>query len=247
MTQADTVSPGEAIRWLHDEGLSRLAGTAANAAAPFGAFTVEVATGAVTAYPVANTGAGAQLLTLSADELPPPVDSARRLVVAGITLADAILVIDLAAYLTVAINADDAVAVARSWVMQLLLDPEVTITTNSEAVTVGKSPRCRRGFFPGGGAPIIHVDDKRPPVTTIVLDAADDGTDRIDVGPDGTGEVYLGARFWPLKFVMTIDDTMWSGLVADLTAPSAPSDAPAPGRTAVAAADTTERPPEMSR
>ncbi|TLG12424.1 hypothetical protein FEK35_10945 [Nocardia cyriacigeorgica] len=246
MTEAETVSPGEAIRWLHDEGLSRLAGTATNAAAPFGAFTVDVATGAVTAYPVANTGAGAQLLTLSADELPAPVGSAPRLVVAGITMANAILVIDLAAFLTVAISADNAVAVARSWVMQLLLDPEVTITTNSEEVTVGDSPRCRRGFFPGGGAPIIHVDDKRPPVTTIVLDAADDGTDRIEVAPDGTGEVYLGARFWPLRFVMTIDDTMWSGLVAGLSDTSDTS-SPAPRPTAVAAADTTERPPEMSR
>lgn len=246
MTQADTVSPGEAIRWLHEEGLSRLAGTAANAAAPFGAFTVDVATGAVTAYPVTNTGAGAQLLTLSADELPPPVESARRLVVAGITMGDAILVIDLAAFLQVAISADHAVAVARSWVMQLLLDPEVTITTNSEAVTVGDSPRCRRGFFPGGGASIIHVDDKRPPVTTLVLDAADDGIDRIEVAPDGTGEVYLGARFWPLRFVMTIDDTMWSGLVAGLSGTSdAPGPAPRP--TAVAAADATERPPEMNR
>ncbi|NEW51095.1 hypothetical protein GV792_13640 [Nocardia cyriacigeorgica] len=248
MTQTDAVSAGEAVRWLHEEGLSRLAGIAGHAAGPFGAFTVEVSTGTVTAHPVASTGAGSQVLTMSADELPPPAEPAHRLVVVGITTAQAILVIDLSAYLAVAISADDPVGAARSWVMQLLLDPEVTVTTNCAAVAIGDSPRCRRGFFPGGGAPIIHIDDKRPPVTRVTLDTADESADRLEVARDGSGEMYLGARFWSLNLVMTIDETTWAALAASLEAEvaAAPDSSPA-SPASVVAVGTAERPPEISR
>ncbi|WP_280233640.1 hypothetical protein [Nocardia cyriacigeorgica] len=246
MTQTDAVSAGEAVRWLHDEGLSRLAGTAGHAAGPFGAFTVEVSTGTVTAHPVASTGAGSQVLTMSADELPPPGQPAHRLVVVGITTAQAILVVDLSAYLAIAISADDPVGAARSWVMQLLLDPEITVTTNSPAVAIGDSPRCRRGFFPGGGAPIIHIDDQRPPVTTVTLDAAGESADRLEMALDGTGEMYLGTRCWPLSLVMTIDETTWSALAASLDAPAEPGPSTA-SPASVVAAGTAERPPEINR
>ncbi|MFE3445393.1 hypothetical protein ACFXNW_20385 [Nocardia sp. NPDC059180] len=248
MTQTDAVSAGEAVRWLHEEGLSRLAGTAGHAAGPFGAFTVEVSTGTVNAHPVASTGSGSQVLTMSADELPAPSQPAHRLVVVGITTSEAILVVDLSAYLAVAISADNPIGAARSWVMQLLLDPEITVTTNSADVAIGDSPRCRRGFFPGGGAPIIHIDDKRPPVTTVTLDAADESADRLEVALDGTGEMYLGARFWSLSLVMTIDETTWSALTASLEAEAAAASDPSPApHSSVVAAGTAERPPEISR
>ncbi|WP_051023270.1 hypothetical protein [Nocardia pneumoniae] len=210
------VTVADTVRWLHDEGLVRLAGVAEGMSETIVAYTIEVATGTVTAHPATGGGVGADAVTLAADDLPYPVGTAKRLVIAGVTTTDSVLVVDLAATLSIAINADHPEQAARSWVMQLLLNPEITITTNSADVAIGTSSRLRQSFIPGGGATLVNVDDTRPPVTAVTLNATTDGPDHLDVAADGTGEMYLGARFWQLRQVMRIEDAAWSALAARL-------------------------------
>ncbi|MFB8281076.1 hypothetical protein [Nocardia colli] len=204
------------MRWLHEEGLARLAGAGGGAAEALWAYTIEVATGRVTGYPVAGDGQGAEVLSLPADELPAPLQTAKRLVVVGVTTAECVLVVDLATVQSIAVEADRPEETARAWVLQLLLNPEVTVTTNSAAVVVADAPRCRHSFIPGGGATIVNVDDRRLPVTAITLNPAEDGPNHVDVAADGTGELYLGARYWKLAEVLRIDDQTWGDLAATL-------------------------------
>ncbi|WP_280495333.1 hypothetical protein [Nocardia asiatica] len=213
---APEVTVADTVRWLHDEGLVRLAGVADGISETIVAYTIDIATGTVSAHPATGGGVGADVVSLAADDLPYPVGTARRLVVVGVTTTDSVLVIDLAATLTIAINADRPAQAARSWVLQLLLNPEVTITTNSADVAIGASARLRQSFIPGGGATLVNVDDTRPPVTAVTLNATTEGPDHLDVAPDGTGEMYLGARFWQLRQVMRIEDAAWSVLAARL-------------------------------
>ncbi|MEU1527518.1 hypothetical protein ABZ413_35550 [Nocardia rhamnosiphila] len=208
----DSVSAADAIGWLHEEGLTRLAALGSGSPNPAVAFSVDVSTGIVTKYPAANGGIGADSSTVAADDLPAPLDSSNRLVVVGITSSDQILVVDLAGSLVIGINGDRPEAAARSWVMQLLLNPDITVTTNSADVAIGSSPRCRKSFIPGGGGSIVSVDDGNPPVTTVSMNSDVEGSDYLDLLGDGTGEMYLGARVWPLRLVMTIGDTAWSAL-----------------------------------
>ncbi|WP_063821161.1 hypothetical protein [Nocardia araoensis] len=213
---APEVTVADTVRWLHDEGLVRLAGVADGISDIIVAYTIDVATGTVSAHPATGGGVGADVVSLAADDLPYPTGTARRLVVAGVTTTDAVLVIDLAATLTIAINADHPEQTARSWVLQLLLNPEVTVTTNSADVAIGSSARLRQSFIPGGGATLVNVDDTRPPVTAVTLNPATEGPDHLDVAPDGTGELYLGARFWQMRQVMRIEDAAWAALAARL-------------------------------
>lgn len=208
----ESVSAADAIGWLHEEGLARLAALGSGSPNPAVAFAVDVATGIVTKYPAANGGIGADSTTVSADDLPPPVDSPNRLVIVGITNTDQLLVVDLAGSLVLGINGDRPELAARSWVTQLLLNPAITITTNNADVAIGSSPRCRKSFIPGGGGSIVSVDDGNPPVTTISMNSDVDGADYLDLIGDGSGEMYLGARVWPLRLVMTIGDAPWSAL-----------------------------------
>ncbi|WP_306360052.1 hypothetical protein [Nocardia sp. CC227C] len=211
-----TVTVTETLRWLYEEGLQRLAGVGARQSNPIAAYTVSVATGTVTVHPATGGGGGSDAITLSAEDLPHPADSSRRLVVVGITSAEAALVVDLETTLGMAINADRPECAARSWAMQLMLNPEITLTTNSAATAIGGSDRYRHTFIPGGGATLINIDDARPPITTVTLNPTAESPDRLDVEADGSGECYLGTRFWRLRKVMTIDDTTWSALSATL-------------------------------
>jgi hypothetical protein len=208
----DSVSAADAIGWLHEEGLTRLAALGSGAPNPAVAFSIDVSTGIVTKYPAANGGIGADSSTVAADDLPAPLDSSNRLVVVGITSSDQILVVDLAGSLVIGINGDRPELAARSWVMQLLLNPDIAVTTNSADVAIGSSPRCRKSFIPGGGGSIVSVDDGNPPVTTVSMNSDVEGSDYLDLLGDGTGEMYLGARVWPLRLVMTIGDAAWSAL-----------------------------------
>ncbi|MBF6467323.1 hypothetical protein IU427_19355 [Nocardia beijingensis] len=221
---APDVTVADTVRWLHDEGLVRLAGVADGISSTIVAYTIDVATGTVSAHPATGGGVGADVVSLAADDLPYPVGTARRLVIAGVTTTDAVLVIDLATTLTIAINADHPEQAARSWVLQLLLNPEITITTNSADVAIGTSTRLRQSFIPGGGATLVNVDDTRPPVTAVTLNPATEGPDHLDVDPDGTGELYLGARFWQLRQVMRIEDAAWAVLAARLESVADDSD-----------------------
>ncbi|MFC9897823.1 hypothetical protein ACFVMC_29390 [Nocardia sp. NPDC127579] len=216
MTEASGVTVGDTIRWLHEEGLVRLAGVAGRVSSPISAYTVDVATGSVSAHPATGVGLGSDVVVLAADDLPYPVGTPKRLVVVGVTTAESVLVVDLAATLTLSINADRPEPAARSWVMQLLLNPEITLNTNSAEVVLADSPRCQQRFMPGGGATIINVDDKRPPITVVTLNSGADEPDHLDLADDGTGEMYLGARFWQLRQVSTIDDTAWAALGQEL-------------------------------
>ncbi|WP_324189100.1 hypothetical protein [Nocardia otitidiscaviarum] len=211
-----TVTVTETLRWLYEEGLQRLAGVGARQSNPIAAYTVAVATGTVTVHPATGAEGGSDAITLSAEDLPHPADSSRRLVVVGITSAEAALIVDLESTLGMAINADRPECVARSWAMQLMLNPEITLTTNSAATAIGGSERYRHTFIPGGGATLINIDDARPPITTVTLNPTTESPDHLDVEADGSGECYLGTRFWRLRKVMTIDDTTWSALSATL-------------------------------
>ncbi|OXR41186.1 hypothetical protein [Nocardia cerradoensis] len=217
MTDPGGVTVADTVRWLHGEGLVRLAGLAERTPDLLAAYTIDVATGTVNAYPVTGAGAGSAAMTFAADDLPDPVGTARRLVVVGVTSSQAVLVVDLAASLAISITSARPEPAARSWVLQLLLNPEVTITTNSAELTPASDPRCRTSFIPGSSATIVNVDDMQPPLTTITLNPATDGPDHLDVGPDGTGEMYLGTRFWQLHQVMTVGDEAWSAISARLS------------------------------
>ncbi|MFE7801055.1 hypothetical protein [Nocardia sp. NPDC057440] len=223
------VTIADTVRWLHEEGLVRLAGVAEQASGIIAAYTVEVATGTVVAHPVAGSGGGSDVITVAADDLPHPVGTARRLVIVGVTTAEALLVVDLAATLAISINADFPEQAARSWVLQLMLNTEVTVTTNCSDVAIGSSPRLRQSFIPGGGALIVNVDDSRPPVTAITLNAATEGPDHLELEVDGTGEMYLGSRFWALSHVMRIEDEAWAALAERLDADDAESAGPPVG------------------
>ncbi|MFD0364590.1 hypothetical protein ACFQZZ_24375 [Nocardia sp. GCM10030253] len=221
MAGVPDVTVADTVRWLQEEGLMRLAGVADRASETIAAYTIEVATGTVNAHPATGSGGGgADVTSFAADDLPHPIGTAKRLVIVGVTTSHALLVVDLAATLTIAINADRPAEAARSWAIQLMLNPEITITTNSADVAIGTSPRLRQSFIPGGGATVLNVDDTRPPLTSVTLNATSDGTDYLDVGGDGTGEMYLGASFWPLRHVMTIKDDAWSALAAQLEDPA---------------------------
>ena len=237
MTEPVAVTVADTVRWLHEEGLVRLAGVCERSVHPIAAFTVDVATGTVGAHPA--SGAGSDVSTLAADDLPHPVGTPRRLVIVGVTASEAMLVVDLSAALTISINADQPEEAARSWVLQLLLNPDIAISTNSAAVAIGNSPRCRRSFIPGGSATIINVDDSNPPLTTVTLNAAVEGPDHLDIEPDGTGEMYLGSRFWSLRQVMAVGDDAWSRLIDQMSgSPQSPDSTPAE-----ATPDTAGTPP----
>ncbi|MBY8862739.1 hypothetical protein K7711_40160 [Nocardia sp. CA2R105] len=228
MTEPDAVTVPDTIRWLHEEGLIRLAGVADSRSGPIAAYTVEVATGMISAHPATGAEEGSDVMTLAAEDLPYPVGTPKRLVIVGVTTAEAVLVVDLASSLAMSINGDKPETAARSWAMQLLLNPEISLTTNSAAVAIKAGPRFRQSFIPGSGSTIIQIDDRNPPVTTITLNARTDGPDHLDIAPGGTGEMYLGARFWELRQVMTIDDDAWAALDEQLTGP-APGVSPGPG------------------
>lgn len=225
MTDDGGVTVADTIRWLHEEGLVRLAGVAGRMPNPVCAYTVDVATGTVSVFPATGAGVSSDVATLAADDLPASAGSTKRLVIVGVTTSDTILVVDLAAGLDIAINADRPQSTARSWVLQLMLNPEITLTTNSVDVTITGTPRLRQSFIPGGRV-IINVDDKHPPVTMITLNSTTDGSDHLEVAPDGTGEMYLGARCWPLRQVMTMQDAAWTNLCARLTSPAESSFGP---------------------
>lgn len=205
------VTPADTIRWLHDSGLNRLAAFAGDVPEPIAAYAVATGDGTIAAYPAL----AGHVSTTSANGLPPEAETPGRLVVLGI-VGDAVLVVDLAAVLAIAIHADDPMPVLRSWVAQLLLNPAVTVTTNSGAADAVGTPRYRQMFIPGGGLTILTVDDGHPPVTTVTLNPQADRADRLDVTADGGGELRLGSRSWSLRQVMTIDETAWSALAATM-------------------------------
>jgi hypothetical protein len=212
------VTAADAVRWLHEEGLVRLSGVGGRIPDPIVAYTIEIATGAVSAHPATGVGLGSDVITLSADDLPRPVGTGKKLIVVGVTTTAAVLVMDLAVADRISINGDRPEATARAWVMQLLLNPEITVTTNSGELAIADSPRCRHGFIPGAATTIVTIDDKRPPVTTVSLNLSDDGPDHVDIARDGTAEVYLGARFWQLGTIMQVQDEAWDALADQLAA-----------------------------
>ncbi|UGT63355.1 hypothetical protein [Nocardia asteroides] len=210
------VTVADTVRWLHEEGLVRLAAVADQALRNFCAFTVDVRTGRVGAHPESGGEEGAEVTSLAADDLPHPVGSAQRLVIVGVTVAEEVLVVDLAATLALAINAERPALAARSWVLQLMLNPAVSVTTNSAEVVAGDNPRLRQSFIPGSGVTVVNIDDDRPPLTAITFNSAEDGPDHLDLEPDGTGEMYLGSRFWRLRHVLCVADEPWAELARQL-------------------------------
>lgn len=218
-TEADAgVTAADAVRWLQDEGMTRLAALGTGAPSPAGAYTVDVASGNVATFPLSNGGIGSESGAVGADDLPQPQETANRLVTVGVTTANTVLVVDLAATLIFGISGTRPELTARSWVTQLLMNPDISLSSNSPDVVIGGSPRCKQSFIPGGGGSVISVDDKQPPVTTVALNPATDHPDRIDIADDGTGELYLGTRFWQLRHVMSIGDDAWNALAARLNA-----------------------------
>ncbi|MFE3081483.1 hypothetical protein [Nocardia tengchongensis] len=219
MSDTAEVTVADTVHWLHDEGLARLAAVGGAAASPLAAYTVEIATGTVTAFPAAVTGPGTDVLTLPADDLPNPAGTPGRLVVVGVTATESVLVLDLAALPELNINAEHPEHTARAWLVQLLLTPGITITTNSVELEVPGSDRCRFTFIPGGDT-LLTVDDRQPPATTITLNAATEGTGQLDVAPDGAAELYLGTRFWQLQNALSLNDGTWTALIAQLGNPA---------------------------
>ena len=245
MTEAVEVTVADTIRWLHEEGLNRLVGVADRVSHPISALTVDVATGTITVYPAAGGGVGSEAMALAADDLPNPIDTPKRLVIVGVTTAESVLVLDLSAILDLAVNANRPQESVRSWMLQLLLNPEVTIVTNSDDMTIGDSPRLQQNFIPGGDATIVTVDDEQPPVTTITFNPEIEGPDHLDVAVDGSGELYLGARFWRLRQVLALDDAQWQALAEQMSPtdaaaqPDSPPTTPPPGRVSVSSPDVT--------
>lgn len=220
---AAEVTAADVVRWLHGEGLVRLAAVGGRIPDPIVAYTIDIATGSVGAHPATGAGLGSDVVTLSADDLPGPVGTAKRLLVVGITTAEAVLVLDLAVAERMSINGENPETVARAWLMQLLLNPEISITTNSAELSIADSPRCRHGFMPGAAMTIVTIDDGNPPVTTLRLDADDDEPDHLDLTEAGTAELYLGARFWQLRTIMRVSDAAWAALDDRLTASGDPN------------------------
>lgn len=221
MTEPEGVTVADTVRWLHAEGLSRLVGIGERALHPIVAYTIDIATGAISAHPDTGAAMGTEVMTLAADDLPRSVGTPKRLLVVGVTTADSVLVVDLGHFRRIGLTADNPVAPARAWAMQLVLNPDITLTTNSADLAISGSARCTQSFIPGSGAMVINVDDKNPPVTTISLNPGTDEIDHLDVAADGTAELYLGARFWRLRQVMSIDDDAWQILAAVLCPDSA--------------------------
>ncbi|MFE4455807.1 hypothetical protein ACFROC_00485 [Nocardia tengchongensis] len=215
MSELAEVTVADTVRWLHDEGLARLAGVGADAPGPIVAYTVEVATGMVTVFPAEVIGPGTDVVSVPADDLPAATGTPKRLVVVGVTVTDAVLVLDLAAVRSLGVFATRPEFVIRAWIMQLLLDPDLIITTNSDALAVEAGTRLRHTFIPGGGT-LVTIDDKQPPVTTITLNPATEGPERLEVAADRSAELYLGTRFWQLHRVLGIDELTWADLVARL-------------------------------
>ncbi|MQY28221.1 hypothetical protein [Nocardia aurantia] len=214
MTAPSEVTVADTIRWLHDEGLVRLTGVGERSSAPVAAYTVAVATGEVSAYP--SGGIGAEVQSFPADDLPYPNGTPRRLVVVGVTAQETVLVVDLSVAYTLAINAPRPEPVARAWLMQLLLNPDNTVSTNSGGLAVSAGERCRQTFIPGGSATLFTVDDRKPPATTVTLNPTTEGPDHLEVDSDGSGELYIGSRFWQLRLVLTVDDGGWALLTEQL-------------------------------
>lgn len=210
-----TVTAADTIRWLHDEGLVRLAGVADRTAHPVVAYTIDIADGTVNAHPASGSGLGSDVTTMAADDLPLPTGTRRRLVIVGVTTSDAMLIIDLAAVQTLSLEGEHPQAVARSWILQLLLNPEITLTTNNSAIAIDATNRCRVAFIPGAATPRFTVDDQRPPPTTIALGTADDPPNRLDIAADGSGAMYLGARYWALRAIHQVHEDSWAALIAD--------------------------------
>lgn len=210
------------VRWLHQDGLTRLAGVAGRFPQAIAAYTIAVADGTITAHPAVGVGLGSEPITLAADDLPYPAGTPGRLVVVGATSEDDVLVLDLAVAVNFAINSADPEAPARSWAMQLLLNPTIVLTTtNGESLAAGASPRFRYNFIPDGRAASIAIEGGRGPVSTVSLNPETDAPDHLDVDADHTGKLYLGARFWQLRQILSIDETTWSTLSAALDAQSA--------------------------
>ncbi|MFG1792731.1 hypothetical protein [Nocardia sp. NPDC049149] len=231
MTESGGVTVADTVRWLHEEGLVRLAGIGARALNPLVAYTIDVATGTVSAHPDTGGEIGADVATLAADDLPFPVGTPKRLTIVGVTTAESVLVVDLSELRRIAIHGDRPEMAARAWAMQLLLNPDISLTTNSADLVIAGSPRCKQTFIPGSGSTVLNVDDKHPPVTTVCLNPATDEIDHLDLTENG-GELYLGARFWQLRQIMRITDDAWAALAARLQAPQeeASSNQPRPDR-----------------
>ncbi|MEU6584450.1 hypothetical protein [Nocardia sp. NPDC046763] len=223
------VTVADTVRWLHDEGLARLCGIGERAMSPIVAYTVDVATGTVTAFPAAVTGPGTDVVAMPADDLPAPGPTSKRLIVVGVTATESVLVLDLAVIAALGINAERPEATARSWVAQLLLGPQITIVTNSPELDAPAGARCRHTFIPGG-ATLFTVDDGQPPVTTVTLNPAIDGPDHLDVADDGSAELYLGTRFWQLQHALSVNDLTWAALTAELELPAEEPDSLVSGR-----------------
>lgn len=209
MTAGHAVTPSDAVRWLHDDGLRRLAGLGNELPDTAAAYTVRVSNGDITSYPV-NGGGG---VTLGAEDLPTPAETSGRLIVVGVIASGALLVIDLAAALTISVNGAEPDGVLRAWAAQLLLNHHITLTTNSTGLGIG-SPRFRHVFIPGSAVTILTIDDGYPPVTTVCVNPSDEGHDRLDLTGDNTGRLSFGSRFWLLWRTMSIGTAAWNELLA---------------------------------
>lgn len=227
MTEPAAVTVADTVHWLHDEGLMRLTGVQWPTAEPILAYTIDIATGTITAYPATGGTSGSETLTVEADDLPFPAGTPKRLVVVGVTMDEAMFVLDLAAVPALALHADRPETTARAWVMQLLLNPEITLTTNSSELAVEAGARCRHTFIPGGGT-LFTVDDRQPPVATVSLNPVIEGPDHLDVAADGSAQMYLGSRCWPLRHVLSVDDRTWEALATQLEMPAVQPDSHLP-------------------
>lgn len=210
MTDEVEVTAAQTIRWLHDDGLRRLAAFAERSNGACVAYTVACADGAIVGYPAV----GSSVVETSADELPELQDSPGRLVVVGVLIGEMVLVVDFSALVGIGIVADNAPSVVRSWAAQLLLNPDIMLATNDRA-DMGITPRYRYTFIPGGGATRVTVDDGNPPVTTITLNPETMVQDRLEVAARG-GTMCIGARTWRLRHVMAIDEAAWASLAASV-------------------------------
>lgn len=206
------VTAGDTMRWLHDDGLRRLSGYADSSPQRFSAFTVACADGSIKAFPAS----GADPISTAADTLPNAADTPGRLVIIGVAEQDSVLVVDMAATLSLAINADDPEALVRAWVAQLLLNPDITINTNDSSADVGLSPRYRHTFIPGGESTMLTINDGLPPVTTVTCNPTSEIDDCLDVTPEGFALLRIGDHAWTLRQVVTLARPAWEQLATIL-------------------------------
>lgn len=220
MTEAESsggaITVGDTLRWLHEDGLKRLGAFGKQQTGPTSVYTIAVDSGVVGAHESSG-----QSVTVAADDLPAPAVSPGRLVVVGVTEDDETVVADLGTLLQVCIRGERPELAARSWVMQLLLNPDLTLTTNGTTMAIGDSPRYRHRFIPSGGATVITVDDGRSLMTTVQLNPRMAGPDRLECYDDGTAELCVSDQVWSLTHVLTIDDDAWADLTRKLTATDA--------------------------